>query len=168
MKKLALALSLCLPFAYAQPPDSASNQLSECYIQEVIPGKHMTGGFFLLQHSGKAQTLVKAEIPSITPTVEMHNMVMKDNVMQMQEIMEYPLADGENRFKKGSYHLMLMNIADDMLPQVGSQHTVTLTLDDGEQLQCEAKVLTVAEVMELFNLEPMPHHAHGEATKSHH
>lgn len=163
MKKLAVVLSLCLPFAYAQAAD-ASNQLSECYIQEVIPGKQMTGAFFLLQHSGKAQKIVKAEIPSITPTVEMHDMVMKDNVMQMQQIMEYPLVDGENRFKKGSFHLMLMNIADDKLPQVGAHHTISLTLDDGEQVQCEAKVLTVAEVMALFNMEAPAHgeHNHGE------
>lgn len=159
MKKLALALALALPFA-AQAADTASNQLSECYIQEVIPGKNMTGGGFLLQHSGKAQKIVKAEIPSITETVEMHDMIMKDNVMQMQQIMEYPLKEGENRFKKGSFHLMLMNIAEDKFPAIGSMHTVKLSLDDGEVLECEAKVLSVAEVMALFEIKEDKAHAH--------
>lgn len=159
MKKLALALALALPFA-AQAADSASNQLSECYIQEIIPGKNMTGGGFLLQHSGKEQKIVKAEIPSITKTVELHEMIMKDNVMQMQQITEYPLEEGENRFKKGSFHLMLMNVAEDKFPTIGSTHTVKLGLDDGEVLECEAKVLSVSEVMALFETKVESAHAH--------
>lgn len=174
MKKLAFVLALTsLTSACAHnhaAETAAQNQLGECFIQEVIPGKNMTGSYFLLKHSGKAQKIVKAEIPSITATVEMHEMVMKDNVMQMQEIMDYPLAEGDNQFKKGSFHLMLMNIAEDKKPAVGSMHGVQLTLDDGEKLQCEAKVLTVAEVMERYNLKDAPahDHKHGHEHKHEH
>ncbi len=130
----------------ATPADAPINSLSDCVIQEVLPGKHMTGAFFKLIHEGAPQTLVGAKIPSITDDVELHSMEVVDGIMSMKQIHDYPIKAGETRFKKGSYHLMLMKIPQN--PEIGSTHDITLKFADGSSATCSAIVKTVAEVID--------------------
>ncbi len=127
MGKYFLLLMVATAMSFA----NASVKVSECVIQEVIPPKHMTGAFMKLSNDGEETIhLVGASIPTITNDVELHMMAVVDDVMMMQEIPSYELTSGEHEFKKGGYHLMLMNI--DHNPEVGTTHTIELTLDNGE------------------------------------
>lgn len=134
------------PHEHAAPQNAApvQNTLSDCLIQEVLPGKNVTAAFFQLQHQGEAQSITAAALPSITPHVELHRMTLNGDVMRMEKLDNYPLQAGENRFARGGNHLMLMDI--NTPPAVGSEHLLTLTLSDGSTLSCQAVVKTVAEI----------------------
>ncbi len=59
----------------------------------------------------------------------------------LQKIPEYPLATGNNVFKKGSYHIMLMSLEKTLSP--GETYPLTLIFSDGSKHSCEAVVKTV-------------------------
>lgn len=126
----------------------AETKLSDCVIQEVIPGKDMTGAFLKFEHSGKPVQIESASIPSITSDVELHAMEMKDGVMSMIPLQNKELKEGERVFKKGGDHVMLMKIAADKFPKAGEKHTITVNFDDKTSASCEAEVKTVKEVIE--------------------
>lgn len=143
MKKCSL-LSLVL-LAGAAIANENVNTLGDCVIQEVLPGKQMTAAFFTLHHEGEAQKIVGAEIPDVSDHVELHTMKMQDNVMKMEKMDDYTVENGETKFAKGGNHLMLMGATNPL--EVGSQHTITLTFDDGSKAQCEAQVKSVDEIL---------------------
>ncbi|WP_158008657.1 copper chaperone PCu(A)C [Rappaport israeli] len=135
--------------------------VSECYIQEVIAGNDTTAAFMKMHNDGQALALVKAEIPELSLHVEMHEMVMKDHVMSMQEIPTYKLETGEHEFKKGGYHLMVMDI--EHLPTVGESYAIDLHFDNGEKVSCDALVLSIDEVMQRYR----GNHAHDGSMHNH-
>ncbi len=141
--KYLLILSLVAAALLARG-EATNNVLSDCAIQEVVPGKNMTVAFFTLHHAGMAQSIVAAAIPSLADTVELHRMVRKNGIMEMETIQNYPLKDGETLFFDGDYHLMLMKIEHP--PAIGSTHTITLVFDDGSTASCDATVKTIEEV----------------------
>lgn len=140
------------------------NTLNHCLIQEVLPGKNMTAAFFTLRHHGSEQTLIAAEIPSVTNNVQLHSMTMKDGVMAMEEMKDgYSLKTGENHFAKGGNHLMLMDISKP--PKVGSKHKLTLIFKDGSKVSCKAIVKSVDDIMKMTKGEkkmPMSHEHHKD------
>lgn len=155
--------------AFAASQAFAATELRDCVIQEVIPGKHMTGAFLTFVHSGEAVEIASADIPSVTANVELHNMVMKGDVMEMGPLEDLTVSEGERVFKKGGDHLMLMEIPDDKMPKAGEFHTITVHFSNGESATCKAEVKTVEAVMEAAKMagghkDGHAHsHAHGES-----
>lgn len=155
MKKIATMALLTTAMAAAQ----AQVSVSDCVIQEVIPPKRMTGAFLNLHNEGdKAAVLVSATAPTVTEHVELHEMAVVDGVMSMREIPQYDVTPGDHAFVKGGYHVMLMSI--DNPPKVGETHEIDLQFEDGSELSCEAKVLSVDEVMELYGVKGGHDHGH--------
>lgn len=132
----------------ASTATAGNTTLSDCVIQEVIPGKDMTGAFLKLEHKGSPVQIEGAKIDSITDTVELHSMEMKDGVMSMIPLTDKELKEGERIFKKGGDHLMLMKIAQDKFPKAGDKHTITVNFSDKSSASCEAVVKTVDQVIE--------------------
>ena len=128
--------------------EGGNTTLSDCVIQEVIPGKEMTGAFVKFTHKGAPVQIEGAKIDSITDTVELHAMEMKDGVMSMVPLKDKELKEGEREFKKGGDHLMLMKIAKDKFPKAGDKHTITVNFSDKSSASCEAVVKTVDQVIE--------------------
>ena len=149
----------------------AETKLSDCVIQEVIPGKDMTGAFLKFEHSGKPVQIESASIPSITSDIELHAMEMKDGVMSMVPLQNKELKEGERVFKKGGDHVMLMKIAADKFPKAGEKHTITVNFDDKTSASCEAEVKTVKEVIEAAKAKgdwkDEYDHGHGHEAKGH-
>lgn len=153
--------------------------VKDCLVQEVIPGKHMTGAFFTLENSGKDTVkLIGASVEKITDKVELHEMIHKDGQMEMSQIQSYDVTPGEHLFKKGGYHIMFMDVKQ--FPKAGETYPVELKFDNKETLKCDAKVLTVEETIKHFKLdEPKAgehkagdmkdtHHDHGEKKADNH
>lgn len=130
----------------AEPVVATHTTLEDCAIQEVLPGKDMTGGYVRFVHTGAPVRLLRAEAPSISPRIELHQMVMKDNVMEMSPLTNLTLEAGERVFKKGGDHVMLFDI--DQNPEVGSRHTLTVYFDDNTKASCEAVIKSVQDVMD--------------------
>lgn len=125
--------------------DNYSVKLSHCAIQETIPGAKATGAFLTMTKEDDAPlSVVAAKIPAITKRVELHEMLMKDNKMMMSQIKEFPLKKGENVFKKGGYHIMLLDIEKPV--KAGEKYDITLKFSDGTYGVCNAEVKTVKEL----------------------
>lgn len=156
MKKSLLLLS-----ALGMSSAFAATELKDCVIQEVIPGKNMTGAFLTFEHKGETVEIKSGEIASVTPSVEFHQMVMKGDVMEMAPLEDLKIAEGERMFRKGADHIMLMQIPEDKFPKKGEKHTITVHFSDGSKASCEAEVKTVEEVIEAAKAAGDAHAAHG-------
>lgn len=162
---LFIAAALAAGHAIAADKATAATELRDCVIQEVIPGKNMTGAFLTFVHKGEAVEIKSGEIPSVTPNIEFHQMVMKGDIMEMSPLENLKVEEGERVFKKGSDHIMLMQIPDDKHPKKGETHTITVHFSDGSQASCDAQVKTVEEVIEAAKAASSHDHAHGTAHK---
>ncbi len=152
----ALLMTAC---ASAENTENQSIELSNCAIQETIPGAKATGAFFTLNKIDDAPlSIVAAKLPEITDHVELHEMIMKDNKMIMSEIKAYPLKKGENIFKKGSYHIMLFEMKKPLV--AGDKYNVTLVFNDNSEKTCHAVVKTVKELTPK-HMKKMMHHKNG-------
>ena len=122
--KTALLAAACAQTAMlahaAEPAIAAHTELKDCVIQEVLPGKNMTGAFVRFVHHGAPVELVRVEVPGVSPRIELHSMKMKDGVMEMARMTDLKLSEGERRFRKGGDHVMLFDIAQN--PAIGSTH----------------------------------------------
>ena len=118
-------------------------------------------------HTGAPVNLKGAEVPDISQRVELHNMVMKNGVMEMGPLKDLTLNDGERVFKKGGDHVMLFDVKQK--PAIGSKHTLTVFFDDGTQASCEALVKSVKDVMKDAGMSGHGHHGkHGHHHKGGH
>ena len=162
MKKILILGALISSAAMAAGDVSVSN----CLIQEVIPGKQMTGAFFDIENKGKEDVkLTGAAADKITSHVELHEMIHKDGKMEMSQIQEYNVTPGSvHHFKKGGYHVMLMDIEDKNFPKAGETYPMELKFDNGETLKCDAKALTVEQAIEHFKAkaDKTDGHQHGD------
>lgn len=164
MKKILIISALISSTAIA-----GDLSVEDCLIQEVIPGKQMTGGFFTLKNGGKDTVkLVGASVDKITDKVELHEMIHKDGQMEMGQIQSYSVTPGEHPFKKGGYHVMFMDVKH--FPKAGETYPVELKFDNNETLKCDAKVLTVEETIKHFKLDESKAagHKHDNMKDSHH
>lgn len=143
-----IALSLSSGLALADDKTPASETvLSECVIQEVLPGRNMTGAFVTFDHKGETVEIVEALLPSITDHIELHEMTMVDNVMTMGPLPDKTLSEGQRFFRKGGDHVMVMSIPDDKIPQIGDTHTMTFHFSNGTTASCEALVKSLDDVI---------------------
>ena len=101
----------------------AQVQVDDAWIRATVPQQSGTGAFMRLT-SPQDTALVGVSTP-LTPAAEVHEMAMDGNVMRMRAIASIPLPAGKTvELKPGGYHLMLMNLKD----QVKAGDTVPLTL----------------------------------------
>ncbi len=137
MKRLIFA-SL-LSFAAAS---TAYGQVTakEPWVRATVPAQSATGAFMQL-NAAKSARLVEARSPA-AGRVEIHEMVMADNVMKMRAVSGIDLPAGRAvELKPGGYHVMLMNLKG----QIKEGDTVALTLivenKDGKRETVEVKAL---------------------------
>ena len=151
-----LALSLCGTAAQAAT-ETSTTTVSDCVIQEVLPGRAMTGGFVTFEHQGEPVEILEALIPSITDHVELHEMSMVHNVMTMGPLQDTSLSEGQRFFRKGGDHVMIMSIPEDKIPQIGETHTMTFNLSNGTSISCDALVKSLDDVMKEHAAEKAAH-----------
>ena len=154
MKRTLFIALACLGAAAAQ----AQLTVTDPWIRATVPQQKATGLFVQLQ-SAKDAKLIGASSP-LTPTVEVHEMAVQDNVMKMRQVPAVDLPAGKTvELKPGGYHVMLM----DLKQQVKAGDTVPVTLQiegkDGQRQSVEVNAL----VRPLNAAAPVaPAAAHGE------
>jgi copper(I)-binding protein len=132
LRTLAAAAALIAAAAQAQVT------VRDAWVRASVPQQKATGAFMQLQ-SAKDTRLVSASSP-LTPSVEVHEMAMQDNVMRMRQVPAVELPAGKAvDLKPGGYHVMLM----DLKQPVKEGDTVPLTLvfegKDGQRETVEVK-----------------------------
>ena len=98
----------------------------------------VSAAYMVLVNNGAADAIVKAE-SDVAKTVELHNVVMENNVMQMRpvEAIEVP-ANGQVELKPGGFHIMLIGLNRDL--NEGDEVTIKLTTRRGQTIEVKAPV----------------------------
>lgn len=96
----------------------------------------------LVNNGSTADAVVKASTDA-AQTVELHNVIMENNVAMMRPVPEIEIpAGGQAELKPGGFHVMLIGITRDL--KVGDTVNLTLDLRSGASLQVAAPVLDQA------------------------
>ena len=148
----AAALSLvvaCSPADAPTPPANAADPVlsyTDAFVMEPIGGRDMTMGGILLSVEGGDVTLTSASSPSFG-TIELHTMAMVDDRMQMRQVENFQIADGETlKLKRGGNHLMMFDVDEGVVG--GETVDITLNFETGGEpltLVVEADIRAVGE-----------------------
>lgn len=145
MKRIAFALASLSLAAAAH----AQVTVSDPWVRATVPQQKATG---LFMHIDAAQDvkLVAGQSP-VAGVVEIHEMVMENDVMKMREIPALDLPAGEQvKLTPGGFHLMMMDLKQPIT--AGKTLNFTLTLEDAKgkrrERQIEAQVRTGAAAAE--------------------
>lgn len=142
-------VAACSPADAPTPPASETSPVlsySDAFVMEPIGGRDMTMGGVTVSVEGGDVTLTSASSPSFG-TIELHTMAMVDDRMQMRQVENFEIADGEAlELKRGGNHLMMFDVGEG----VTGGETVDITLNfeaEGEpmMLVVEADVRVVGE-----------------------
>ena len=142
-------IAACSPSDAPTPPASETGPVlsySDAFVMEPIGGRDMTMGGVTLSVDGGDVTLTSASSPNIG-TIELHTMAMVDDRMQMRQVENFEIANGETlELKRGGNHLMMFDVGEGVVG--GETVDITLNFDaDGEPmtLVVEADVRVVGE-----------------------
>ncbi len=123
MSKLRQA-SLFAIAALAATLAQAQVTVTEAWVRGTVPGQKATGVYMKLK-SSEDVSLVNAASP-VAGIVEIHEMVMRDNIMAMRSIDDVPLPAGKTvELKPGGHHVMLIELLKPLAK--GDKVPVTLT-----------------------------------------
>ena len=110
--------------ALAATLSQAQVTVTEAWVRGTVPGQKATGVYMKLK-SSEDVSLVNAASPS-AQIVEIHEMVMRDNIMAMRSIDDVPLPAGKTvELKPGGHHVMLIDLVKPLAK--GDKVPVTLT-----------------------------------------
>jgi len=104
----------------------------DAWVRATVPQQKATGAFMTLDASLDSK-LVSATSP-VSDHVEIHEMVMQDDVMKMRQIPSIALPAGKVvELKPGGYHIMLLDLKQQI--RAGDQVPLTLVFEhsDGRQ-----------------------------------
>lgn len=130
--------------------------VKNAWVRATVPQQQATGAFMQLA-SPKETTLISATSP-LTPSVEVHEMTMQDNVMRMRQVPGVVVPAGKTvELAPGGYHIMLMNLKRPVKEGDTVPLTLTFRAADGKS----ESVKVAAEVRALnTNNSSMDHSGH--------
>ena len=134
---------------------AADLEIKDPWVRGTVPAQKATGAF--MQLSSKAGvTLVGVASPA-AKVVELHEMVMDNNLMKMRPVPRLDIQPGKPvELKPGSYHVMLI----DLNKPLSKGEVVPITLKvEGKDKKVE-NVELKAEVRDLTAAAPMDHKHH--------
>lgn len=130
---------------------AADLEVANPWVRGTVPAQKATGAFMQLSSKGGV-SLVGVASPA-AKVVEIHEMVMDNNVMKMRALPRLEVEAGKVlELKPGSYHVMLI----DLKKPLSKGEIVPITLQvEGKDRKVEA-VEVKAEVRELTARAPAP------------
>lgn len=130
--------------------EAASVTITDPWVKAVASGE-MTAAFGTLSNSGDADVTLVSASTSVSDMVQLHETVMSDGAMTMQEKDGgFTIGSGESfDLAPGGNHIMFMGVNQDLEP--GADVTVTLTFDDGSTLDVDAVVKEYAGANEDYD-----------------
>jgi len=99
----------------------------------------VAGAFMTLKNSGREADQLIAARSDVARMVELHETVIENEVMKMQQVPEIVVpARGEVVLKPGSFHIMLMGLNRDL--NEGERIWLALEFASGTEIEVEAEV----------------------------
>jgi periplasmic copper chaperone A len=116
--------------------------VDKAFIKLVPETSPNTAAFATIKNgTAKDVSLIKAE-SEISNTVELHDMVMENEVMVMRPVEKILIkANSSTELKPGSLHIMFIGLKSPL--QKDAKHKVSLTFDDGQKIQLDLSVKEV-------------------------
>lgn len=120
---------------------AGSLSVSAYWTRAMLPGQKVGGGYLVISNQGAQDDRLLAASSGLTDRVEIHEMVMENDVMRMRPLSDgLPVPAGETvTLKPGGFHLMFMNV-DTPLAE-GDQVEVTLTFEKAGSVMLKMPVL---------------------------
>jgi hypothetical protein len=119
-------------------PVLAEVTVTDAWVRGTVPAQKATGAFMKLKSADEAK-LVGAASPA-AKIVEVHEMSMKDNVMQMRAVDALPLPAGKTvELKPGGYHVMFIDLVKPLEKGASVPITLTFVGKDGKKVTQEVK-----------------------------
>ncbi len=89
-------------------------ELSGGFTKAMLPGQPVGGGFVVIKNSGSADDVLVAAESDVADRVELHEMVMENDVMKMRPLKDgIPVpAGGTVELKPGGLHMMFMGVKE--------------------------------------------------------
>ncbi|WP_337842246.1 copper chaperone PCu(A)C [Rheinheimera sp.] len=141
MNKLSLVALLSL---FSAAAFSASVQLSDVKVRELLPGRSMTAGYLTLENTGKEAVVLTGVTSPAFAEIELHEHVHQDGMMKMQQLQQVDVpAGGTVTFQPGGLHLMLFDAKTAL--KAGDKVPLTFSFSDGSTAQQQADVVAVAQ-----------------------
>jgi len=132
MKRIALAALILAAF-----PVMAQVTVKEPWVRATVPAQKATGAFMQITSAQDAR-LVEAKSP-VAGVVEVHEMVMEKDVMKMRAMKGLDLPAGKTvELKPGGYHVMLMDLKEQM--KEGTTVPVTLVVESKDRKRSTVEV----------------------------
>ena len=123
MKKIALSLCLLAAATLAQ----AQVTVQDPWVRGTVPMQQASGAFMQLSAT-KDTRLVAAKSP-VANVVEIHEMVMDNNIMKMRQVPGLDIVPGRVlELKPGGYHVMLIELKQQL--KGGDVVPITLFFED--------------------------------------
>lgn len=124
---LGAATSALTIAAAAQAQDQL--KVEEPWVRATVAQQHATGAFMRLTAQADS-TLVQAASP-VAQHVEIHEMVLENDVMKMRQVPGVVLPAGQAvELKPGGYHIMLIDLKGQV--KEGEQVPLTLTFEGAD------------------------------------
>ena len=132
MKRIALAALILAAF-----PVMAQVTVKDPWVRATVPAQKATGAFMQITSAQDAR-LVEAKSP-VAGVVEVHEMVMEKDVMKMRAMKGLDLPAGKTvELKPGGYHVMLMDLKEQM--KEGTTVPVTLVVESKDRKRSTVEV----------------------------
>ncbi|WP_129672898.1 copper chaperone PCu(A)C [Candidatus Chloroploca sp. Khr17] len=98
-----------------------------------------TAGYMVIKNSGSEPDYLVAAAADIAETIELHNVLMENDVMRMRPVekIEVP-AGGEVELRPGGFHVMFIDVTRDV--KEGESIPVTLTFERAGTVEVNAVV----------------------------
>ena len=114
MKK-AFALILMFAFVISACDTPEDIEVHQAWVRPTMQGENAAVYFTIHNHTTDADELLGASSP-VADVIEIHESKLENDIMQMSQVASLSLgADEEITFKPGGYHLMLINIKEQLV-----------------------------------------------------
>lgn len=155
MKTFTRSILCCIGLMAMVAAAQAEVAVQDAWVRATVPQQQATGAFMLIT-APKDSRLVGAS-SSLTPTVEVHEMAMQNNVMHMRQVPAVELPAGKTvALEPGGYHVMLMGLKQ----PVREGETVPLTLSFAHRDGTRETVQVKAQVRPLNTAAKPAEHKH--------
>ncbi|MGL6243987.1 copper chaperone PCu(A)C [Pseudomonas sp.] len=143
LNKLIVLAALLLPacFANAHEYKAGELEIAHPWSQELPPNAPTVAAYFVIQNPGKtADRLLSVDSP-IAGIAQLHEHVMKDDLMKMQQVPSVDVPAGGNvTFAPMAYHVMLLELKDRSLLSDGKRFPLTLHFEKSGDVTVDVSV----------------------------
>ncbi|MBL8521526.1 MAG: copper chaperone PCu(A)C [Betaproteobacteria bacterium] len=116
--------------------------VKDAWVKPTLPGTKVSAAYMTIESATGAK-LMRAETPRAAQ-VELHDMKMKDGVMEMKAEPSFAVpAKGALELKPGSKHIMLFKVGEPI--KAGDKVPLTLTFEGADRKPVVVKVEAVAK-----------------------